>query len=120
MSVSEQELEIQELRTKASQYEAYKRLVVNPDFKLIIRDLFMVQQCSSNVRKSTQQSEDADKYLLREAQAAGYLEGWLQRVGNELSSASYAMAQYDSDPESYLSDNTEITIVDGVVNVTKG
>ena len=123
MSITEQQLGIEDLRVKAEQYKAYTRLMANSDFKLLILDMFMVQQCAASARKSAKDTLFAtgsrNDYWLNEAQAAGYLEAWLERKGSELESASYAYAQYVADPESYVSDNTEITIVGGAVNVTR-
>lgn len=123
MSITEQQLGIEDLRVKAEQYKAYTRLMANSDFKLLILDMFMVQQCAASARKSAKdtlfETGSRNDYWLNEAQAAGYLEAWLERKGSELESASYAYAQYVADPESYVSDNTEISVGEGTLNVTR-
>jgi hypothetical protein len=72
--------------------DAIVRLSEHPDFKYVIRERFIVEDCARFVRETINPmlTEDEQKNALAFAQSAGYLKQWLNmqiQMGNGAESA---------------------------------
>ena len=77
--------------------QAVERLRKNKDFRLVIEDLFFTENCARQTRNSISPAltQEAREHAIGEAQAAGWLEGWLVAQTLMAKTAANRLVQLD-------------------------
>ena len=68
-----------ELRDKVELRDSLLKLYQNKEFQLIIKKMYLREYCADAIKKSTYPTQDRDYHIAR-AQAAGYLEQYLDFI----------------------------------------
>lgn len=90
--------EIEDYREAARLKEAVLRLERNRDFKKLIMDKFLTEECARHVQNSVNPnlSESVRSESLGMAQAAGYLKAWIAGVVQMGTQASYEIPENEA------------------------
>lgn len=77
--------------------QAIERLRKNKDFRLVIEELFLTENCARQIRNSVSPAltPEAREHAIGEAQAAGWLEGWLIARSQMARVAAQRLVQLD-------------------------
>lgn len=104
MSIEDNQNAINKLRQEAELYTALVRLKSNPDFKKLILQTYLIDECVKSVTKSV--AENSDKYL-ELAKSTAHFSKWLESLELTLSSSYEEYGIYTRDPEHYFGDYTD-------------
>lgn len=96
---------INKLRQESELYSSLLRLKGNADFKKLVLQGYLVDECVKLISKSVKQSSDQ---ALEAARATAYFDSWFNNLELALASSNEEYLEYSRNPETYFGDSTYV------------